>query len=333
MANINVSDYSGNRKYAFNNASNGYAVPGAYTQQASQASALRAAPYMSTGNHMVQNGHADAASMAALAQGFGAMNIANNYAGGRGSSSHISAAGTDYSMNGYGGQPGMFMAQQPFLFMPNASGNASSGGMFTSVPQHMQPMHSSGYASSTDNSPHGQSWTPHIPSDGSAGSGMPTLITPRRGSMSSNDEHHPATPFTLQGSYNNAVAVMDRSPSAMYGQSGTPSPMQYMQPFTPMHHKFPAAASTPVHIQMLVSQDPPIPRAIPAPSSPMKPLDRCLENKTGETNVYIRGLLPETTDEMLHIWGIRFGDIQSSKSIIDLKTGLCKGLVCFHAAV
>lgn len=59
----------------------------------------------------------------------------------------------------------------------------------------------------------------------------------------------------------------------------------------------------------------------------MKPLDRCLENKSGETNVYIRGLLPETTDEMLHVWGMRFGDIQSSKSIIDLKTGLCKGQV------
>ena len=52
---------------------------------------------------------------------------------------------------------------------------------------------------------------------------------------------------------------------------------------------------------------------------------KVLENKTGETNVYIRGLLPETTDEMLHMWGMRFGDIQSSKSIIDLKTGLCKG--------
>jgi hypothetical protein len=122
---------------------------------------------------------------------------------------------------------------------------------------------------------------------------------------------------------------MDRSPTGMYGQSGTPSPLQFMQQFSPMGHKFPPQTiSTPVHIQMLVARDPPIPRAIPAPSSPMKPLDRCLENKSGETNVYIRGLLPETTDEMLHVWGMRFGDIQSSKSIIDLKTGLCKGQVC-----
>ena len=28
---------------------------------------------------------------------------------------------------------------------------------------------------------------------------------------------------------------------------------------------------------------------------------------------------------MLHAWGIRFGDIASSKSIIDHKNGLCKG--------
>jgi hypothetical protein len=326
MASINASDYSGNRKqHAFNNTSNGYAMPGAYAQHsASQASALRAAPYMSTGNPMVQNGHPDAANMAALAHGFGAMNIANNYAGGRGSGSQMSAAGTEYSLNGYGAQPGMFVAQQPFLFMPNASGNSPSGGMYTSVPPHMQPMHSAGYVNSADNSPHGQSWTPRISSDGSSAPGMPTLITPRRGSMSSNEEHIPATPFTLQGSYNNGVAVMDRSPSGMYGQSNTPSPLQYMQPF-PSMHKFSPATTTPVRIQMLVAEDPPIPRAIPAPSSPMKPLDRCLENKTGETNVYIRGLLPETTDEMLHVWGTRFGDIQSSKSIIDLKTSLCKG--------
>jgi RNA recognition motif-containing protein len=50
-----------------------------------------------------------------------------------------------------------------------------------------------------------------------------------------------------------------------------------------------------------------------------------IQNKNGETNVYIRGLLPETTDEMLHEWGSRFGDIASSKSIIDHRSSLCKG--------
>ena len=91
--------------------------------------------------------------------------------------------------------------------------------------------------------------------------------------------------------------------------------------------KQPDASEVSPRIQMLVNQEPIIPRAIPAPSSPLKPLDRALENQRGETNVYIRGLLPETTDEMLEGWGARFGDIKSSKSIIDHNTGLCKGYV------
>ena len=332
MASINVSEYSGNRKqqHGYNNGSNGYNGPVSYTPHSgSQASALRAAPYMPGGGQIVQGGHNDATSMAALTQGFGAMNMTGNYAAGRGSGLHTSAAGTEYSLAGYGAQPGMYMAQQPFMFMSNATGNSPSGGMYPSVPTHLQTMQPSGYAHSTDNSPHGQPWTNRIPSDGSSqGPGMPPLITPRRGSISSNEDHVPATPFTFQGSYHTGVAVMDRSPTGMYGHSATPSPL-FIQSFSPMQHKFPQQISTPVHIQMLVARDPPIPRAIPAPSSPMKPLDRCLENKTGETNVYIRGLLPETTDEMLHVWGMRFGDIQSSKSIIDLKTGLCKGYVLF----
>jgi len=57
----------------------------------------------------------------------------------------------------------------------------------------------------------------------------------------------------------------------------------------------------------------------------MKPLDRSLENPHGVTNVYIRGLRPETSDEMLQQIASRFGDIVSSKSIIDHTTGLCKG--------
>lgn len=324
MANLNVSDYSGNRKHIYANGNNGYAVPGAYQQQtSSQASTLRAAPYMSTGGQIVQNGHPDAGNIAMLAQSFGGLNMNTNYADSRGSSSQIPHVGTEYAVNGFGGQSGMFVTQQPMMYMP-ASTSQTGGSMYPAVPSHMQPI--SGYGGSTDNSPspHGQSYAQHIPSDGSSGPGMPNLITPRRGSISSNEEHNPATPFTVLGAYNNnGFAVVDRSP---YTQSGTPSPLQFMHSYVaPIQNKYSVAATTPMHIQMLVAQDPPMPRAIPAPSSPMKPLDRCLENKNGETNVYIRGLLPETTDEMLHVWGIRFGDIQSSKSIIDLKTGLCKG--------
>ncbi len=59
----------------------------------------------------------------------------------------------------------------------------------------------------------------------------------------------------------------------------------------------------------------------------MKPLDRSLENPNGVTNVYVRGLLPDTNDEILHKLASRFGEIVSSKAIIDLNTGTCKGYV------
>lgn len=45
----------------------------------------------------------------------------------------------------------------------------------------------------------------------------------------------------------------------------------------------------------------------------------------GITNVYIRGFLPETTDEMLHAYAARFGKIERCKAIVDLDTSLCKG--------
>lgn len=158
---------------------------------------------------------------------------------------------------------------------------------------------------------------------------MPSLMTPRRDSVSSNENDIPGTPYGSSGMYRYGASttIMDRSPSAVYTNSATPSPSQLAHPYQLMApvQKQQTMPSLPPHLLALVHQEPPIPRAIPAPSSPHKPLDRSLENKTGETNVYIRGLLPETTDEMLHLWGKRFGDIQSSKSIIDLKTNLCKG--------
>jgi hypothetical protein len=155
----------------------------------------------------------------------------------------------------------------------------------------------------------------------------PSLITPRRGSLSSNEDHIPSTPYNGYGGYHGGVTIMDRSPGGLFTGNTTPSPSQYMQNYGVMPPKPYTAPPISQALLQLIQQEPAIPRAIPAPSSPIKPLDRCLENKNGETNVYIRGLLPETTDEMLHGWGGRFGDIQSSKSIIDHKTNQCKGRV------
>lgn len=80
---------------------------------------------------------------------------------------------------------------------------------------------------------------------------------------------------------------------------------------------------------VLTQQDPAIPRAVPAMwTNPSElTLAKCLENREGITNVYIRGFLPETTDDMLHAYAVRFGKIERCKAIVDLDTGLCKGLV------
>lgn len=83
-------------------------------------------------------------------------------------------------------------------------------------------------------------------------------------------------------------------------------------------------------LEVLTQQEPAIPRAVPAMwTSPSEmTLAKCLENREGITNVYIRGFLPETTDEMLHAYASRFGKIDRCKAIVDLDSGLCKGYVC-----
>ncbi|KAJ5643475.1 Nucleotide-binding alpha-beta plait [Penicillium longicatenatum] len=80
-------------------------------------------------------------------------------------------------------------------------------------------------------------------------------------------------------------------------------------------------------MEVLTQQEPAIPRAVPAMwTNPSEmTLAKCLENREGITNVYIRGFLPETTDEMLHSYAARFGGIERCKAIVDLETSLCKG--------
>lgn len=291
----------------------------------------RTGPYMPRGVPMSHLGGNDLEN---LASNMGAMSLHGSF----GSNGTTKSAGSMMSGNSsdYGAMPGqgLWVPNQHVLpsmyqVMPGnpqqQNGAGHSPGMYnhagTFVPgaayQYGQHM--------VDNSPMAPGWASRVSSGD-----MPSLMTPRRDSISSNENDIPGTPYTGNGVYRygatGAPAIMDRSPSAVYTNSATPSPSQ-LTPYQlvapiPKQQSMP---TLPPHLLALVHQDPPIPRAIPAPSSPLKPLDRSLENKTGETNVYIRGLLPETTDEMLEVWGRRFGDIDSSKSIIDLKTNLCKG--------
>jgi RNA recognition motif-containing protein len=50
-----------------------------------------------------------------------------------------------------------------------------------------------------------------------------------------------------------------------------------------------------------------------------------LANPTNTTNVYIRGLPPDTDDDKLYEMTSRFGKVISHKAIMDTEHGTCKG--------
>ena len=106
-------------------------------------------------------------------------------------------------------------------------------------------------------------------------------------------------------------------------------PQQLGQTCLPLQVMKTAAGYVFQDFEALTQQEPPIPRAVPAMwTNPSEmTLAKCLENREGITNVYIRGFLPETTDEMLHSYASRFGKIDRCKAIVDLDSSLCKGYV------
>lgn len=270
--------------------------------------------------------HPNPSDMSALAHSFQGMNISNQT---------FAAQNKPAMMPTTGGQFGAmpvaatmpYGVTGPYMY-PNAYGpaTAQSPGMYTPhASQYAQPLNYQSYQQH-DNSPMSHNWTP---TTAGATGDVPTLITPRRDSISSNENDQPATPsYAGYPGFVHGNVAINRSPSGVFSHS-TPSPTSMVGPYGMTAPKQLEQADVSPRLKLLMAQEPAIPRAIPAPSSPLKPLDRALENQRGETNVYIRGLLPETTDENLEAWGSRFGDIKSSKSIIDLNTGLCKGYA-FH---
>ncbi|KAI9727014.1 MAG: hypothetical protein M1834_008596 [Cirrosporium novae-zelandiae] len=158
---------------------------------------------------------------------------------------------------------------------------------------------------------------------------VPDLSAPRRGSWSSNEEAGPGTPFFGAPGHADvypAVAVPEYSPLNRFSFS-TPSPQQVSEPcFTAPLLRNTNGEYELVDLDELARRDPPIPRAIPALFTDSKrSLQKALHNEGGKCNVYIRGFPPNTTDEMLHAWASRFGEITRCKSIIDKNTGQCKG--------
>lgn len=151
---------------------------------------------------------------------------------------------------------------------------------------------------------------------------VPDLIN-RRGSWSSNEEASPHTPAF--GNWQSTLYANKYSPKIW----GTPSPMSAgIRPF--LHYaRYPNGKPYLADFWSWTHLDPAIPEPVPArhsgPDGGRGSLDKILDNPDGTTNVYVRGLQPETTDELLGLYGQRFGEIDSQKAIIDHSTGKCKG--------
>ena len=151
---------------------------------------------------------------------------------------------------------------------------------------------------------------------------VPELIAPRRTSYSSNEEASPQTPGF--GNWQHPIYISGRSPTAW----STPSPMSGHTPYVHVA-KGPNGETVTADFAAWCNQAPAIPEPVPArhsgPDGGRGSLEKILDNPDGTTNVYVRGLQPDTTDELLGLYGRRFGYIESQKAIIDHSNGTCKG--------
>ncbi|KAL9596326.1 MAG: hypothetical protein Q9219_005880 [cf. Caloplaca sp. 3 TL-2023] len=153
---------------------------------------------------------------------------------------------------------------------------------------------------------------------------VPELAAPRRTSLSSNEADSPQTPMfnPYLAGYQPQLLGHNQSPNSLgtYGSLNPESPYQIAK------HR--SGEPYVADFEAWTSMSPAIPLAIPAIDSPgggRGTLDQIMNNPGETTNVYVRGLHPDTSDEMLLAYGKRFGDVISAKSIIDTATGLCKG--------
>lgn len=111
---------------------------------------------------------------------------------------------------------------------------------------------------------------------------MSSLVTPRRSSGGSSNEHDaPGTPFTQYTGFGGGYPVFDNSPASLLSWS-TSSPTDARFGF----NKVQPPAQIPLRLQVICQESPAIPKAVPAPFSPTKPLERRLENPNGITSPY-----------------------------------------------
>lgn len=152
---------------------------------------------------------------------------------------------------------------------------------------------------------------------------VPDLVAPRRTSWSSTEELSPQTPVD---GYQPAILVPGHSPSDW---STNPSPLSGQLPNNQQICRQPNGEYAIADFWVWTQADPAIPAPIPAwrsgPDGGRGSLDKILDNRDGTTNVYVRGLRPDTTDDLLADYGRRFGEIVSQKAIIDMSNNTCKG--------
>lgn len=198
-------------------------------------------------------------------------------------------------------------------YLPGYGLGAAHSGQFQQTP--FQSL-----ANNPPATPNGPAWSvaPHLAQE------VPELTAPRRTSLSSNEADSPRTPM-----FNNYLGGYHAQMVGPSPQSGDLGSLAASNPDT--RYQFAKDRTGKPYVEDFeawTTMSPVIPIAIPAIDSPgggRGTLEQIIYNPNSTTNVYVRGLHPETSDEDLLAYGKRFGKVDSAKSIIDAATGLCKG--------
>jgi hypothetical protein len=263
-----------------------------------------------------------------LADAVAGLNVSGQYALGNTLGFKSSMLGPHDNLNlnnipraGYSGNPLMVLPNGQTVPLSVLYGqqqtSADQSAQFSYVPTGMFP----NFIGSTNLVPGAMStynWSYGVPSQ------VPGLDSNRRGPWSSNEENGPLTPVVgvtgHQEQYTDHAHSNKAAPTI--GQQYIAGPIQPMKCADNKSYEM-------VNLDELTQRDPPIPRAVPAlwTNQDELSLAKCLQNPEGITNIYIRGFMPDTTDDDLERWASRFGEIESCKAIIEQDTGKCKGYI------
>lgn len=263
-----------------------------------------------------------------LADAVAGLNVSGQYALGNTHGFKSSMLGPHDNMNlnnipraGYSGNPLMVLPNGHTVPLSVIYGqqqtSADQSAQFPYVPTGMFP----NFIGSTNLVPGALSnyhWPYAVPGQ------VPDLDPNRRGSWSSNEENGPSTPAVGGTGYQEQYPnyAYPNTAASTIGQQYIAGPIQPMKCADNKSYEM-------VNLDELTQRDPPIPRAVPAlwTNQDELSLAKCLQNPEGITNIYIRGFMPDTTDDDLKRWASRFGEIESCKAIIEQDTGKCKGYV------